>query len=215
MRKLERFQRSRSFAGLLVIISGAGLVLARQSGQEFRVDAASTSIVVHVGRAGLLAFAGHDHEVAVPAVEGRVSLNPTDVSRSQVALRFDARALRVTGKGEPEKDVAEVQRTMLSERVLDVERYPTIEFESSRISAVERFADGFRLRVDGRLTLHGTSQALSVPVTVRVAGGRLTATGSAAVRQSAYGIRPVTAGAGTVRVKDEVSVTFTIVAVSG
>ena len=215
MRKREQFQRSRLLVGLVLIISGAGLVLARQASQEFRVDASSTSIVVHVGRAGLLAFAGHDHEVAVPAVEGRVSLNPTDVSRSQVALRIDARTLKVTGKGEPDKDVAEVQRTMLSERVLDVERYPAIEFESSRISAVERLADGFRLRVDGRLTLHGTSQALSVPVTVRVAGSRLTATGSAVVRQSAFGIRPVTGAGGTVRVKDEVSVTFTIVAVSG
>jgi hypothetical protein len=50
---------------------------------------------------------------------------------------------------------------------------------------------------------------------VRLNGNRMTATGEATVRQSDFGIRPVSAGGGTVRVKDEVGVVFTIVAVSG
>ena len=194
------------------IVAVSVLVVAAQPNREFRVQPASSTVLVQVNRGGLFAFAGHDHEVAASAVAGSVSLNPSDVGRSQVTLRFDARALKVTGRGEPEKDVAEVQRTMLSERVLDAERYPTIEFESNRISMVERSADGFRLRIEGRLMLHGTSQPLAVPVTVRLDGDRMTATGTATVRQSSFGIRPVTAAAGTVRVKDEVSVTFTIVA---
>lgn len=202
----------QSVAVLPVVL---GLVAAAQTSQEFRVDPASTSIVVNVGRAGLFAFAGHDHEVAVPAVEGRISLNSTDLSRSRVAVQFEVKALKVTGRGEPAGDVAEVQRTMLSDRVLDAERYPTIAFESDRVSVQQRSAGGFTVRVDGRLTMHGVTKAMSTPVAVRLDGNRLTATGAVSVRQGEFGIRPITAAGGTVRVKDEVRVTFTIVAVSG
>ena len=199
----------------VIILTAAVQAVAAQTNQEFRVDPAATSVVVQVGRAGLFKFAGHDHEVAVPGVEGRISLDSTDPSRSRVALQFDAKALKVTGKGEPAEDVAEVQRTMLSERVLDVARYPTISFESDRVAVQQRSAGSLTLRVDGRLTLHGVTKTVTIPVAVRLNGNRMTATGEATVRQSDFGIRPVSAGGGTVRVKDEVDVMFTIVAVSG
>ena len=201
--------------GVVVLTVAAALAAAAQTSQEFRVVPASTSVTVHVGRAGLFAFAGHDHEVVAPAVAGHILLSTTDLSRSRVELQFDARALKVTGQGEPAGDVAEVQRTMLSDRVLDVTRYPTITFESDQVSLQKRSADGLALRVDGRLTLHGVTKPVSLPVTVRLDGNRLTASGQATVRQSEFGIRPVTAAGGTVRVKDEVGVTFSIVAVAG
>ena len=71
------------------------------------------------------------------------------------------------------------------------------------------------LRIDGRLTLHGVTKTVIIPVAARLNGNRMTATGEATVRQSDFGIRPVSAGGGTVRVKDEVEVTFSIVAVAG
>jgi polyisoprenoid-binding protein YceI len=205
----------RTLRWVVVLVTTAALAAAAQTGQEFRVDPASTSVIVHVGRAGLFAFAGHNHEIAAPVVDGRISLSSTDISRSQLTLRFDAKALKVTGRGEPAGDVAEVQRTLLGERVLDVTRYPTIAFESDQVALQKRSADGLALRVDGRLTLHGVTRPMSVPVTVRLNGNRLTASGQATVRQSEFGIRPVTAAGGTVRAKDEVAVTFSIVAVAG
>lgn len=186
--------------------------LAAQGPQEFRIDPASSSIVVQVGRAGVFAFAGHDHEVAAPAVDGRVVLDRSDMSRSSVQLQFAATALKVTGKGEPAQDVAEVQRVMLSDRVLDVARYPKIVFESGGVSPATPAADGMTLRVDGQLTLHGTTRRVTVPVRVRLTANRLAAEGRLTIRQTDFGMRPVTAGAGTVRVKDEVDVVFTIVA---
>ena len=201
--------------GVVVLTMAAGLAGAGQTNQEFRIDPAATSVVVQVGRAGLFKFAGHDHEVAAPGVEGRISLDSSDPSRSRVAVQFNAKALTVTGRGEPAGDVDEVQRTMLSERVLDVTRYPTIAFESDRISVQQRSAGRVTLRVEGRLTLHGVTKPVSIPVAVRLEGNRMTATAEATVRQSDFGIRPVTAAGGTVRVKDEVDVMFTIVAVAG
>lgn len=187
-------------------------VAGAQTNQEFSVDSARTTVVLHVGRAGLFAFAGHDHEVAVPAVEGTVVLDPADVVRSRVTIQFDATAMKVTGRGEPAADVPEVQRVMLSDRVLDVQRYPTITFASRLIMLLERSPDRLVLRMQGDLTLRGTTRPVGMPIEVRLSPDAVTATGKATVRQTDFGISPVTAGAGTVKVKDEVDVVFTVIA---
>lgn len=187
-------------------------VVAAQANQELRVDSAASTVMVHVGRAGLLAVAGHDHEVAVADVQGTIALDLADVSRSHATLQLKATTMRVTGRGEPAGDVAEVQRVMLSDRVLDVQRYPTIVFESRRILPGARTSNRLVFRVEGQLTLRGTTRPLSAPVEVRLSDDHITATGKATVRQTDFGIRPVTAVAGTVRVKDEVEIVFRIVA---
>lgn len=192
---------------LLTLI--AATVLA-QAPEQFQVDAAATSVTIRVGRSGVFGFAGHDHEIVAPAVKGNISLDESNVGRSSVSLEFDATALKVTGKDEPAADVPEVQRVMVSERVLDVQRYPTIAFHSPSVSLVDRTGSHMRIRVSGELTLHGATRPLTVLVDVERTGDRLTAEGRASVRQTDFGIQPVTAGAGTVRVRDQVDVVFKI-----
>jgi polyisoprenoid-binding protein YceI len=101
---------------------------------------------------------------------------------------------------------------MLSERVLDVQRHPKIVFVSEDISIVQRSASRMQLRINGQLTLRGVAHRVSVPTEVELTADRFTATGKATVRQTDFGIRPVNAGGGTVKVKDEVELAFTIVA---
>jgi polyisoprenoid-binding protein YceI len=200
-------------AAVLCILLAFGQTSAGPQSEEFRIDAASSKMVVNVGRSGIFGFAGHDHEVIAPVLDGSVTLNRTDVSRSKLAIRFDASAMKVTGKGEPAKDVPEVQRVMLSREVLDVERHPTIAFVSESIAVGKRSASGMQLRINGKLTLRGVEHRVTVPTEVELASDRLTAKGKAEVKQSDFGIHPVSAGAGTVKVKDEVELLFTIVAV--
>ncbi|MPZ20687.1 MAG: hypothetical protein GEV06_22675 [Luteitalea sp.] len=186
--------------------------LAAQAPEPLVIDPAKTNVGIHVGRSGIFGFAGHEHEIAVPAVQGQITLDRADVTKSTIAAEFDATALNVTGKGEPPEDVPEVQQVMLSERVLDVQKYPTITFHSRRIALVQQSSDRMTLRVAGDLTLHGVTRPLSVPVQARLTADGLTASGKATVRQTDFGIRPVTAGAGTVRVKDEVEINFLVTA---
>jgi polyisoprenoid-binding protein YceI len=196
-------------AALIAIVAA---IVAAQAPEELVIDPEQTTITLHVGRAGLFAFAGHDHEVVAPAMKGQITLDRATVSRSTVSVTFDASALKVTGKGEPPEDVPEVQRVMLSDRVLDVERHPTITFQSRRVSMVKRAADQMTLRIAGDLTLHGVTQSLDVPVDVQLTADGLRASGKTTVRQSQFGIRPVTAGAGTVRVRDDIDVVFSVTA---
>jgi YceI-like domain len=61
------------------------------------------------------------------------------------------------------------------------------------------------------LTLRGVTRAIAVPVEGRLEGQMLTATGRFSVKQTDYGIKPVSVG-GVVSVKDTVNIAFTIVA---
>jgi polyisoprenoid-binding protein YceI len=172
--------------------------------QTLRIEAQSR-IVVHVGKAGAFGFAGHAHDVEAP-VTGTVNFHASDLTRSDVTLEFSSATLRVTGAGEPAEDVPEVQRVMASDRVLDVLRYPTITFRSRRVAMTGTGAN--TLVVEGDLTLHGITKPVRVPVRVALEDGALVADGEGTVKQSDFGIRPVTAAGGTVRVRDEVDITF-------
>jgi polyisoprenoid-binding protein YceI len=205
-------QHRRWLVAIVCALAMLRRVGADEAVREFRVDATASQVTVHVGRAGAFGFAGHDHEVAVPNLDGIIVLDSVDPTQSTITLRFDVTAMKVTGRGEPAADVPEVQRVMLSDRVLDAQRYPTIAFTSRRIVIVKQAVDRLVLRVEGDLTLRGVTRPITVPVEVRLAADQLAATANATVRQTDFGIRPVTAGAGTVRVKDELEVAFRIVA---
>ncbi len=166
----------------------------------------TSRVLVHVGKAGAFGFAGHSHEVEAP-LTGSINLDRSDPTRSSVVLEFDAASLKVTGRGEPAGDVPQVQDVMQS-RVLDVKRYPKIAFRSSRITTTASSAASLTVSVAGDLTLHGVTRAIVVPVRVGLAQGSLTAEGTLALKQTDFGIEPVTAAGGTVRVKDELEITF-------
>jgi polyisoprenoid-binding protein YceI len=199
---------------LIVFCLAAPAALARPAAdraETFRLETTSR-VVIHVGKAGAFSFAGHAHDVAAP-VSGSVTVDPAEPARSQVLLEFDSASLRVTGDGEPAQDVPEVQRVMLSERVLDAARYPKIVFRSRRVTVKSDAGGTAALSVEGDLTLHGVTKPCVVPVRVTVSGNSLTAEGAASIKQSDFGIVPVTAAGGTIRVRDALDVTFTIRAV--
>ncbi len=175
------------------------------------IDARDSKVVILVGKAGLLKFAGHAHEVEAPAVRGRVRFDPTDWPNASVSLEFDAAALRVTGGDEPVSDVPAVQQTMLGEQVLDVKRFPKITFQSRRISAAFRDLHEATLTIDGDLTLHGTTRPMRIRADATVdASGSVTATGTFTLKQSDFGMVPVTAAGGAIRVKDALDIRFVL-----
>lgn len=181
------------------------------AGQSFTVVDRESAVVIHVGKAGLFGFAGHEHEVVAPVAEGRIVADTAALERSSVTLAFETTAFRVTGKGEPAQDVPKVQEAMAGPKVLDVTRFPGIRFTSNLVSG--RLLDGgaYELRVTGELALHGVTRTLTLPVRVEVAGETLTARGRTALKQSDFGMRPLSVG-GVVKVKDELALEFHIVA---
>jgi len=192
---------------MLVLSSQA----ARADPHAYFIDQAGSRIVVHVGKTGLLGFAGHEHEILATVSHAALVVDVVHVEASSVDLSFDARSLRVVGKGEPPKDLPKVQQAMLGPDCLDVGRFPEIRFASKGISARSPLRGGLDVTVRGTLTLHGVSREIAVPIHVELRDALLSAKGTVALTQTAFGIKPISV-AGVVKVKDELQIELLLVA---
>jgi polyisoprenoid-binding protein YceI len=197
-----------------MVLALTALTVSLPAGAEQRtyvVDAERSLVTIAVGKSGLFSFAGHQHEVVAPSVTGEVIANLDDLARSSVVLSFEASALRVTGKGEPPEDVPKVQANMVGPKVLDAVRFPAVSFRSVGVSGRAAGAGAWDLSVEGDFALHGVSKRLKLPLRAEVGGDTLTVSGTAPLRQTDFGIKPMSV-AGVVNVKDELVVSYRIVA---
>ncbi len=196
---------------VLALVAVTAAVTAMEQTADLHIDASSSRIVIDVGKTGVFGFAGHTHEIIAPAVRGRIEFDAADWQRSTVFLEFQSAALRVSPAGEPPADVPQVQQAMIGERVLDVNRFPTVTFRSRRVSLISRSPNGADVQVEGDLTLHGVTRPMTIRATSALdASGVLTTSGTFTLRQTDFNIQPVTAAAGSVRVKDAVEVHFVL-----
>jgi polyisoprenoid-binding protein YceI len=179
---------------LLAAVSLACLAVA--SAQQHNVDTQKSTLTIHVGKAGVFSGLGHEHEVSAPIKSGTAETG----AHPAVEIHVDARALQVTGKDEPEKDRAEVQKAMLGPEVLDSEKHAEIVFKST---GAEGGGEG-RWTLRGNLTLHGQTRPVTVHVTLK--DGRYT--GECIVKLTEFGIKPP--GKAGVRAKDEVRIEFDV-----
>jgi polyisoprenoid-binding protein YceI len=161
------------------------------------IDTGKSVMRVRVYKAGVLSAFGHDHEIAAPIAAGKA-----DPEAHTVELRVRAAALRVQDAKASEKDRAEIQKTMLGPEVLDADRHAEIVFRSTGVEA----AGAGAWTVRGTLALHGENRPIAVEV--REKEGHYV--GSALLKQTDFGIKPVRVAGGTVKVKDQIRIEFDI-----
>lgn len=173
----------------------------------YAIDPGASLVAVTVRRGGLMARLGHDHVVACHTLTGYAA---PGMGRADVSFRLDQltvdepQLLRDAGIGtSPSPEAVEGTRKNMLGPVLDAERYPVVTLHA------ELPPDG-RLRV--AVTLHGTTRRLELPAAVQVDAARVTASGTARLKQTDFGITPFAVGAGLLAVQDELEVRFRIVA---
>ena len=159
---------------------------------------------------GLLSAFGHNPTIAIPDLEGEVVFNPETVEQSSLRLVIHAASLTLTDDIR-EKDRMDINRAM-HEEVLESDSYADIIYECSRMTASKIGEGQYWGTLNGELTLHGVKRNQPVPVRIAMNDDVLRATGEFSVRQSDYDIRPVSAAAGTVKLKDELKLSFDIFA---
>jgi polyisoprenoid-binding protein YceI len=191
----------------LVLVLGARGAAAES--RTYVVDPEQSAATVHVGRAGLFKFAGHEHEVLAPRFTGEIRADPLDLAGSSVSLTIDATALKVSARGEPPEDVPKVHERMVGPELLDVARFPSVTFRSTKIEGRETGKGVYELQIKGELMLHGLTRAVVVQARVEVVGDALTATGSFVIRHTDFGLTPVSV-AGVVKVKNEIAIDYKI-----
>jgi polyisoprenoid-binding protein YceI len=176
------------------------LAATATSGAETRpIDTDRSTLTVFVYKSGLFSAFADDHVIRAPIASGSVSADaPLGVEVSVRSGNLEVLDPRMAaGKR------ADVQAAMVSPAVLDVGQYPDIVFTSTAIES----AGTNRWTVTGRLTIHGVTRPTTFSVEQRDGHYR----GTALLKQSNFGIKPISIVGGTVKVKDEVKVEFDIV----
>jgi hypothetical protein len=184
---------------LVSYLAAAIVILAGPDQPEQAIDTERSSLTVHVGKAGLLSAAAHEHWVNAPIAGGTIA---ADGYTPAVRFTVDARRLSVRPeKGVTDKDRAEVQSNMQS-KVLESNMYPNIVFGSTEVRRTGVVVWG----VSGDLTLHGVTKPVSVDVT-RQNDAYL---GTVRIKHTEFGIQPIKIGGGVVRMKDELEISFRV-----
>lgn len=154
-----------------------------------------------------MARLGHDHVVASRSLAGYVApgAGSADISFRVDQMTVDEpQLLRDAGIAkQPSLQAVEGTRANMLGPVLEAQRFPSVTLHA------ERQADG-RLRV--AVTLHGATRWLVLPATVRVDATQVTASGTARLKQTDFGITPFSVGGGLLSVQDELEVRYHIVA---
>jgi polyisoprenoid-binding protein YceI len=164
---------------------------------ETIIDTEKSVMTVHVLKGGLFSAFGHEHQISAP-VQGSFAENPPSAE-----ITVDVRRMRVMDKDVSLKDRAEIQQTMLGPQVLNSEQFPEIRFRSTQVSG----GDQGKWIMKGDLMLHGQTEPVRVIVEKHEGHYHVTAE----LKQTDFGMKPVTVGGGTVKVKNEVRIEFDIV----
>ncbi len=181
-----------------MLLLAAGMLAVSPEGKA-QANTQRSTITIHVHKSGLFSGFAHDHTITAPVAQGKL-----DTKGMTVEITVAAKQMKVVDHGVSEKDRAEIQSTMLGPKVLDTEKFPNIRFQSSHVEQI----GPQRYRVTGKLELHGASKDLSFEVN----GDTEHYHGSTKLKQTNFGIQPISLGGGTIKVKDEIEVEFDVYA---
>lgn len=188
---------------------------AVEDASVYRLDAALSTVRIYVYRAGKAARLGHNHVLSLPRFEGAVRIPGDQPGDADCDLRLkledivvDDPALRaVTGGAftseRSVEDIAGTRRNMLSDKGLDAEHFPQMRLRCARVTG-----DWPQLIVQMEVTLHGIRRTEPVALQVERTAQKLRVQGALILRQSDYGITPLSALGGLMTVQDEVLVRF-------
>lgn len=183
-----------------LVLCAAMIAAAPLAAQGKNIDTQRSNITVHVGKSGFLSAAAHNHTINAPISSGTIR------ETGSPYIEFTIETAKMTVKPDPAidaKDQATIQ-THMEEMTLETKKFPEITFRSSHI---EKIADG-QWKVDGDLSLHGVTKPVSL--TVKQTGNSWTT--HTVLRQTDFGIQPISIAGGMIKVKNEVEIDFQIFA---
>jgi polyisoprenoid-binding protein YceI len=185
---------------------------------EYQVVGEESLLQILVYRGGAMSRLGHNHVIASRHLAGIV-LVAADVTQTRFdigipvnELTIDEPAMRELAgadfpPGVPQSARDGTRKNMLSEALLDGEKYPEIRLRATDVVAAgEVFDVGVEIKVKDQV------RNVRVPVTLDRKDGALTARGEFPLKQSALGFKPFSVAMGTLVVLDEMRIHFEVVA---
>jgi polyisoprenoid-binding protein YceI len=186
---------------------------ATQRGLEpvkYTIDPSGSRFTVQAFATGLLSAFGHNPTIGIRDYDGEIQFVPGTYEKAFVRVTVRTNAMEVTDemKGDDRKKLEQV----MYEQLLESERYPTATFESKQVTVQNRGGDLLSAQVVGDLTFHGVTQSLPLDGRITNMGSMMRISGDFTLRQSDYGIKPVSFAGGALKLKDELKFHFELVA---
>jgi polyisoprenoid-binding protein YceI len=177
---------------------------------KFKIDAAASRFTVQAFATGLLSAFGHNPTIAIRGYDGEIQFNPDTIGNASVRVTVRTDALEVVD--EMKNDDRKQLEQAMYDQVLEPDRFPTAGYESKQITVQADSAEQWRVHVTGELSFHGVTQNHSFDARVSYMGTMMRIAGEFPLRQSDYGIKPVSFAGGALRLKDELKFSFEMVA---
>jgi polyisoprenoid-binding protein YceI len=223
------YRKYRIFVlALAIALPVSALSLPASAAQEPRrqaisyvVDTELSRIYVKVGTSTRL---GHEHGVEGKLKSGKITLGGEgELVFDMASFGADSLASRkrvgLERRKVSENEAKKVTAAMRGADVLDVAQYPTATYQISSIQPLDKQAAGEpgTYQLEGRFTLHGVEKELSLKAKLERTDkeGQVRMTGTFTIKQTDYGMTPVSAAAGLAKVADRLEITGELVLRAG
>lgn len=175
---------------------------------DYHLTASSGKLSVYTYKEGFLSAVAHDLLIEVTNFHVELHVPAAGMSLASVKAEIQANSLKVICAMKDglhrhdllkEKDKADIEVATFKD-VLHPDKYPAINFRSTDLQEKEG-----AYHVKGELTLHGTTRPVEIHARTTT-GNDLK--GKLVLSQKDFGIKPYKALLGTLKVKNEVEITF-------
>jgi polyisoprenoid-binding protein YceI len=174
------------------------------------LDASASRFTIRAFASGLFSGFGHNPTIDVKDFKGEARFAPGTLENASLNFSINADSLAVGDDASP-KDREEIE-TRMKQDVLETSRFPEISYQSNEVISKAIGDTRFSVVLKGDLTLHGVTRPQDIPAQVLLMNGTLRASGDFSLLQTDFDIRLVSVAGGTLKVKDELKLSFNIVA---
>lgn len=177
---------------------------------KFATDKIASRFTVQAFATGMLSVFGHNPTIAIRDYDCELQFTPDTVDNASVRMAVRTSGMEVAD--EMKNDDRKKLEDAMYNQVLEVGRFPMAVFESKQVAVQKQNSDQWQAHVNGELTFHGFTQNLLIAARVMYMGTMMRIAGEFPLRQSDYGIKPVSFAGGALRLKDDLKFSFELVA---
>src|SRR5208283_3187316 len=177
---------------------------------RYTLDPGVSRLQVRAFASGMLAGFGHNPTFSARDFTGEIRIPHGTPAEASMDLHVKAVSLAVTGDIK-DKDRCEIEQTMHRE-VLESATFPEIAFRSTGVGADKTGEGQYRITLVGDFSLHGVTAEQQIVAYFSLGDQHARAWGDFSLLQSRFGIRPVSFAGGALKLKDELKLSFDLVA---
>jgi polyisoprenoid-binding protein YceI len=177
---------------------------------KYQINATASRFTVQAFATGILSALGHNPRIGIRDYDGEIQFVPETYEKTTVRVTVRSSAMEVLD--EMKKDDRIKLEQEMFEKVLDVKHFATVVYASKAITVHKLDFDLLQAQVTGELSFHGVTRTHAFDARIASMGTTLRVSGEFWLRQSDYGIKPISFAGGALRLKDEVKFNFELVA---